>query len=423
MARILIITPYTKWFPPKNGGNMRAFYLMRELSRSHEVHAVTLQPVAELKGKRDGFEFPATLSVYGPASRVSISSRLMSGRIASAVRARWLQRSLSRSASSVLLETFGPIRALSRQHRFDVVIFNVLDSLVTIPVVRRLIPDAVRIVNTENVDNAILANELENRAFPDGDRKRAELRARYDYTLEMETTLADTFDAFWAASEPDRASLARLNHDRLPGYVVPNGVDTIARPYDGRPSKAANKSVLFCGSLDYFPNRDGLDWFYKSIWPLVKAEEPGARLRVIGKGSTDSDFTDLRNDASVSFLGEVDDVVSHYHDTGVCVVPLRSGSGTRLKVLEAMSMGNPIVSTSMGAAGINVTDGTDIIINDSEEDISASIVSLLNDRSRFDSIRTAARKLVEAEYDWTVSGARMNASIAELMRKPAPASR
>lgn len=423
MARILIITPYTKWFPPKNGGNMRAFYLMRELSRSHEVHAITLQPVSELKGKRDGFEFPATLSVYGPASRNSVASKLRSARVASAVRARWLQRSFRRSASTVLLDTFGPIRTLSRKHKFDVVIFNVLDSLVTVPVIRRLIPDAVRIVNTENVDNAILANELENGAFLNGDRERSELRARYEYTLEMESTLSDSFDAFWAASEPDRASLTRLNNDRLPGYVVPNGVDTIARPYDARPSKAANKSVLFCGSLDYFPNRDGLDWFYKSIWPLVRGGEPGARLRVIGKGSAGSDFSELRSDPSVSFLGEVDDVVSHYRDTGVCVVPLRSGSGTRLKVLEAMSMGNPIVSTSMGAAGLNVTDGANILINDNAEDIAASVLSLLNDRSRFDSVRFSARKLVEAEYDWTVSGARMNASIAELMGKPTPASR
>jgi hypothetical protein len=122
-----------------------------------------------------------------------------------------------------------------------------------------------------------------------------------------------------------------MNGGRLPGFAVPNGIAMELLPFDTNPSKRTLRRVLFCGALNYPPNRRGLEWFYRAIWPWVRAKDPDIRLAVVGYGAGLTDFADLRSDSSVDFIGEGDNVVPHYNQTSLSVVPLLEGSGTRVK--------------------------------------------------------------------------------------------
>jgi polysaccharide biosynthesis protein PslH len=151
------------------------------------------------------------------------------------------------------------------------------------------------------------------------------------------------------------------------------------------------------------------------VWPKIRSTRDNARLAVVGRGADESDFASIRSDPSVEFVGEVDDVVPHYWNAGVCVVPLRLGSGTRLKIPEAMSLGNPVVSTTLGAMGLNVTSGVDIALADEPGDFASEVLRLMGNSDHFHAVRIAARKLVDERYDWRVIGRKMDESIDALV--------
>jgi polysaccharide biosynthesis protein PslH len=416
MSRLLKIIPYPHLFPPRNGGHLRAFYLLKELARSHEVHAILMQPESELAGERDGYRFPGNVTVYSPVSNAPPKSafRYLGKKLGTALHSRFLRGSWSEPASSVVLNTHHLIRQILGSNRIDVVVFTELSSLAVAPLIRRLAPNATRIMDMQNVDHVLLEQELESLPHP-SEPTRARFRRAAARLRSQEESLSRHVDAFWATSDNDKAAIDDLNHGLIPGQVIPNGVDVDMRPFDDRPSKASSGTVLFCGTLDYLPNRDGLLWFYESVWPKIRSTRDNARLAVVGRGADESDFASIRSDPSVEFVGEVDDVVPHYWNAGVCVVPLRLGSGTRLKIPEAMSLGNPVVSTTLGAMGLNVTSGVDIALADEPGDFASEVLRLMGNSDHFHAVRIAARKLVDERYDWRVIGRKMDESIDALV--------
>jgi glycosyltransferase involved in cell wall biosynthesis len=124
----------------------------------------------------------------------------------------------------------------------------------------------------------------------------------------------------------------------------------------------------------------------------------------------------VRSDPTVDFLGEVDDVVPYYKDAGVSILPARFGRGTRLKVLEAMCLGNPLISTAIGVEGLGAVAGRDFILAEGSDEIAAATVRLMNDSAQFDSIRNAARRFAVENYDWSVMGAQMDSSLEEWLK-------
>jgi glycosyltransferase involved in cell wall biosynthesis len=134
-------------------------------------------------------------------------------------------------------------------------------------------------------------------------------------------------------------------------------------------------------------------------------------LTIIGQGMDQGCFEQMRADPSVHFAGFVEDVVPWYHRSGVSVVPLRVGSGTRLKILEAMSTGNPVVSTHRGAEGIEATSGENILIADDPMKFAEAVLRLRSAPEEFEKIRKKARTLVQRKYDWRVIGRRLSQAI------------
>jgi glycosyltransferase involved in cell wall biosynthesis len=183
--------------------------------------------------------------------------------------------------------------------------------------------------------------------------------------------------------------------------VIPNGVDTeqfvpstqvCAKPL-------AELSMVFTGKMDFRPNVDGMVWFCKEILPRVRSEIPLAHLVIVGQKPSAA-VDSLRTRPGVEVTGAVPDIRPFVADAAVYVVPLRMGSGTRLKVLEAMAMGKAIVSTRRGVEGIDVVPGRDVLIADSPVDFARQVVGLLRDPARQQSLGRAARDLAVAKYDW-----------------------
>ena len=160
-------------------------------------------------------------------------------------------------------------------------------------------------------------------------------------------------------------------------------------------------TVVFFGLLSVAPNIDGLQFFVKSIWPSIAAARPNARFRIIGAGAPRS-VLKLAG-PRVEMAGFVPDLRRELAQAAVLVVPLRLGTGTRLKVVEGMAMEVPIVSTTLGAEGIEVVDGRDVLIADDAAAFAAAVVRLLDDPELGTRLGASARRLAVDRYSWSAA--------------------
>lgn len=199
-----------------------------------------------------------------------------------------------------------------------------------------------------------------------------------------------------AVSEVDRSHLERITANRVPVDVVDNGVDiNFFSPWDTKQSS----SIVFTGSMGHPPNHYGIIDFVSNTWPLVKAEFNDIKLAIVGKNPS-SDILFLGTLDGVKVTGFVPDTRPYLADAAIVIAPLHSGSGTRLKILEAMAMGKAVVSTSIGAEGIQYTDGYNIIIADTSHDFASAIGALLRDPIRRQEVGMRGRELVVNRYSW-----------------------
>lgn len=200
---------------------------------------------------------------------------------------------------------------------------------------------------------------------------------------------------YTTVSETDRQRLLRAD-PRIKATVVPNGVDVDR--YRPLPPPARKSGILFLGNLSYRPNIDAVTWLVEGILPRVWEAGVQAALDVVGVNPT-LETERLASDR-VRVVGPVADVLSSYQAAQISVVPLRAGGGTRLKILEAMALGRPVVSTTIGCEGLEVETGVHLLIADTEQEFAAAVVELLGDEARRTQLARNARELVERRYDW-----------------------
>ena len=204
------------------------------------------------------------------------------------------------------------------------------------------------------------------------------------------------YDRVMTMSELDAAQLRR-DGVQVPLDVVPNGVDTETIACE--PPRPGARDVLFVASMDSEANHDAAVWLAGRIWPLIRAGSDGLRLLLVGRGPQPA-LAAFHDGRSVLVTGTVDQVLPYYRDAAVVVVPLRSGGGTRLKILEAMAAGVPVVSTRIGAEGLAVTDGEHLLLADDEPALAAAVQRVLGDVALQQRLSAAARALVETRYGW-----------------------
>lgn len=197
--------------------------------------------------------------------------------------------------------------------------------------------------------------------------------------------------------------LLQSQNQRLSYDVVPNGIDTAL--FQQLSSSAGSPALLFVGNMNYRPNIDAVQYFCAEIFPAIRSAVSGVEFFIAGI-NPGSEVRALECD-DIHVTGAVDDVRPWYERSTVCVVPLRAGGGTRLKILESMALGRPVVSTSIGAEGIEALDGEHILIANDPQTFAEKILYLLHNLPARERIIAHARELAVRRYDWDVITSRL----------------
>jgi len=251
-----------------------------------------------------------------------------------------------------------------------------------------------KVLTEHNVESAILERYSQNE--PNIFKKiyvgiQSNKLARYEFDT------CRRFNKCIAVSENDSNLIQK--HSGISNIsVVPNGVDCSYFT----PQKGFVKpfSLVFTGSLDWLPNEDALMYFFSDIYPLLKKKVPHVNITIVGRNPSSKLKKIASKDSSIALRGRVDDVRSYIAQNQIVIVPLRIGGGTRLKILEAMAMGKPVVSTTIGAEGLGVANDENILLADNPENFTKRIVYLFENIKKMESLAIAGRKLVEEKYDW-----------------------
>lgn len=225
------------------------------------------------------------------------------------------------------------------------------------------------------------------------------------------------FDAILCVSSEDLQKTAQYTESRSGLWLAPNGVDIeYFQPVAQQDLKEQTSILVFGASFDVLMNQDAVRWFFASILPSIKQQVPDVQFWIVGRNPP-SEIRNLAEKQGITITGTVPDVRDYYRQAAVFVVPLRIGGGTKLKTLEAMAMGLPIVSTSIGAQGLDVESGRHLYIADSPEDFTAHTVELLKSHAKAVSIGAEARRLVKQKYSWTGIMGDIERKLINLFRK------
>ena len=254
------------------------------------------------------------------------------------------------------------------------------------------------VCNSHNVEY-LLARQIDKLADR-GDSRNAPQSATIKRCEKLCLSVAS---AVFACSVADKEQFSRL-HAQANVIVAPNGVD-LAYFSPRRNNADGRTTLIFTGAMSYLPNLDGVLYFVKEVLPLIRRAESGVRLIVAGR-SADILKDMLPPDSSIEIVGDPLDIRPYFNRATVAVVPLRSGGGTRLKIVEAMAMEVPVVSTSVGAEGVSYRPGVELRIADSPSDFASAVLALLSSPTERERQVIAAKKFVEGGFDWSTIASR-----------------
>jgi glycosyltransferase involved in cell wall biosynthesis len=228
----------------------------------------------------------------------------------------------------------------------------------------------------------------------------------------IERVVCGTADLVWVTSMAELNKVSRL-YPNTRAEIAPNGVDCSFMQVLPAPS---GKEILFVGSLNNLPNIDAVSFFANKVMPLVLERHPDAVFKVVGC-NPGAQILALHAPPHVVIAGEADSLEPYYSRAAVCVAPIRSGGGTRLKILEAMAFGRPVVSTTFGADGLDVENGRHLLLADSPHTMARIIGRVLAGEEDISGLIGRARELVETRYDWREIAQRMCNRYDELLTK------
>lgn len=382
--KILFLTPQLP-YPPHQGTTLRNFNLIRHLAPLHEITLLSFGTEDELRNA-DPLRALCRRIEIAPYPTRSLARRILSTLFSA------LPDMALRLESTRLHDQ---LDAILREEKFDLI---QVEGIEMAPFTPRLSPFLFDDHNAEA--------KLQRTAFESDMRRLMRWHAALYSWIQWkklegyERVVCQRADGVVAVSEADARALRELDTS-LHVTVIPNGADVehfipseqvCAKPF-------AEFSLVFTGKMDFRPNVDAMLWFCDEILPRIRAEIPLAHLVIVGQKPA-SRILARRKRNAVEVTGWVPDTRPYVADAAVYVVPLRMGSGTRLKVLEAMAMGKAIVSTTRGVEGIDLVPGRDALIADTPETFARSVIDLLRDPGRRDELGQAARALAESKYDW-----------------------
>jgi sugar transferase (PEP-CTERM/EpsH1 system associated) len=274
---------------------------------------------------------------------------------------------------------------------FDVLVCDFLAPAVNVPTDL----NCPSVLFQHNVEAMIWKRHYEVQSSPP---KKAYLFRQWQKMRAFEAKMCPQFDCVVAVSREDR-ELMQQEYGVEEIYDVPTGVDTTFFRPNGR-TESRPHNLVFTGSMDWLPNEDAIRYFTEQIMPRIKEKVPGVTLTVVGRNPYPGLVELSKSDPSVIVTGRVEDVRPFMEEAAVYIVPLRIGGGTRLKIYEAMAMEKAIVSTTIGAEGLPVTAGKEILLADTPETFSDAVVRLLQQQTLAREIGRRAAARVREEFGW-----------------------
>jgi glycosyltransferase involved in cell wall biosynthesis len=388
---------------PTSGGRTRVFNLIKHLSERHEITVLSfLQPVEE--------EWLPQLEPYcAHLELVPFAGFEPPGKWANRING-WRRILFSRRPRYV--HTFpvesmrDPLRSLLAQQNFDIVAF---EALYLVELMDEISDTPVLLVE-QNVESDLRKRALESACNP---LHRCRDWLMWRKLLKFEKHYLNRFPVVVAVSDRDAELLSTMSPSARVS-IVPNGVDseTFRPPAD---ISRVENTLFFFGTLNYAPNVEGILWFVNEIWPRIRDSRPQVRLEIAGIDPV-ADVAALDRYPGVDVVGFVPDIRVRLWTSQVCVVPLLTGGGTRLKILESMAAGCPVVSTSIGAEGLDLQAGEHLLVADSAETFAAQVLSLLESSELQHALVRKAQRLVALKYDWSTIAERFEAELENAHR-------
>ncbi|MDE0300273.1 MAG: TIGR03087 family PEP-CTERM/XrtA system glycosyltransferase [Candidatus Poribacteria bacterium] len=367
-------------YPPHRGDRIRAYHFIKQLAQHHSVTVVSF--------------FESDQEVDYVKHLQSFCDRVESVRFHHG-RARL--NSLLHCLSSCPLQVYywfvpemqRAINRLLNQHSYDLIHAQLFRMGQYVPHVRG-VPKMLDLCDS-------LGLNLSRRAALDRSLTRTLVKLEARRVRHYEVEIMNSFDWGTVAASVDRDYLLKQD-ERLKLSVVPMGVDL---DHFQPASNGYRPHILFTGTMDYFPNWDAVQYFHSEIFPLVQEAHPETVFYVVGSSPT-SRVRKLANHKSVVVTGRVPDTRPYFDEAAVFVSPMRAGSGLQVKNLEAMAMGVPVVTSSLGAMGLDAKVGESLLVGDTPEAFAKQIIDLIESPDFRQAVGTSGRRLVERKYCWDV---------------------
>jgi len=383
MARILALTSRVPW-PATEGHQLRSWHVLAALAARHRVTLLSCLRGDDradagdpLRERLAGFEAPPIAAEHSHGALAGALARSLFAREPFVV---------AKYASAAMRA-----RVAQRIADADVVHVDMLPLLSCVPEDARV----PIVLNAHNVEHRLLQQRA---AVERHAAARAFLRLQVPLLRRYEIEACRNAAAVLACSEADGATLRALA-PLTPVHVVPNGVDLDSH----QPLPPTQpKQLVFVGQMGWFPNREGVEWFLAKVFPRILAHHPDCRFTLVGK--TGGLVVPAAVAHATDVVGFVPDVRPPVHNAAVYVVPLLSGSGTRLKVLEAMALGKAIVTTTIGSEGIALRDGENALFADDAQAFATAVGRLLDAPADVARLGAGARRLAEERYGWDAIG-------------------
>ena len=372
--------------PLDSGGKIRSYHILRELARNHSVTFFSFHPAQENAAHAElnrVFERVVSCPIKLPAAK-SLSELLRYGTALFSPEPYAIRKYCQPQVAAELKE-------LVESERFDVIVCDFLVAAGVIP----WEADCATVLFTHNVEAMIWKRHSEVARNP---LWKALSWREWQTMSRAERKYLQAADHVLAVSQTDRDFFAEF----IPAAkltVIPTGVDI--EYFQPSNEQEDPQTLVFTGSMDWLPNEDGIFFFVQEVLPLIRAEISSVKLDVVGrKPSRKLQQLATANSEHVHLTGWVEDIRPYVAKSCVCIVPLRVGSGTRLKIFEAMAMAKAVVSTSIGAEGLPGRHGIELLLADSPEEFAKCVIALLRQEAMRRRIGSAARALVEAKYGW-----------------------
>jgi sugar transferase (PEP-CTERM/EpsH1 system associated) len=385
---ILFLTPYLP-YPLNNGGLIRVYHLLTNIATRHQVTLLCMEPDNEKQ--REGIALIKAKGIQVILIPVAASQKKENKRL-------YQLLSLFSNKTYQYHQYYSPEMQQAITEQLDSKKYDLLMVEFSQMGYYDITTDIPRYVDQHNVEYEIMQRTYETEKSP---LRKLLARSEWKKYRHHEIENCEKFTACLTTSKRD-AEILKERSARLECHVIPNGVDSDF--FSPAEDEIDPNMILFTGTISYYPNTEGILWFHQNIWPKVKELKPDATFCIAGKAPPAEVQHLAKADKQIVVTGAVDDMRDYYAKAAVVVVPLRVGGGTRLKILEGMAMGKAIISTTVGAEGIDHTEGKNILLRDEPDDFASAIAGVMDDFALRTSLGREGRVLVEQKYDWQAVG-------------------